>query len=63
MTTFRPLPLAVLLLLWYRPRGYAGQVAGSREALEHTPKRRLFRARAASVSSKVALDGLKMQSP
>jgi hypothetical protein len=42
MTTFRRLPVALLLLLWYLPRGYAGQLTVSRDALERTLKQQLF---------------------
>lgn len=42
MTTFRRLPLAVLLLLSYLPHGYAGQLTVSRNALERTLKQQLF---------------------
>jgi hypothetical protein len=61
MTTFRLLPLAVLLLLSYLLRGYAGQVAGSRNTPKHPLEQWLFRVRSASLP-KIALDGLKMQS-
>jgi hypothetical protein len=42
MTTFRLLPVAVLLLLSYPWRGYAGQLTVSRGALERTLKQQLF---------------------
>lgn len=42
MTTFRRLPLAALLLLSYLPRGYAGQLTVSRDALERTLRQQLF---------------------
>lgn len=42
MTTFRLLPLALLLLLSYLPRGYAGQLTVSRDALERTLRQQLF---------------------
>jgi len=42
MTTFRLLPMALLLLLSYPPRGYAGQLTVSRDALERTLKQQLF---------------------
>jgi hypothetical protein len=42
MTTFRLLPVALLLLLSYLPRGYAGELTVSRDALERTLKQQLF---------------------
>ncbi len=42
MTTFRHLPVAVLILLSYPTRGYAGQVILSRNAWERTLHLQLF---------------------
>jgi hypothetical protein len=42
MTTFRRLPLALLLLLSYLPNGYAGELTVSRDALQRTLKQQLF---------------------
>jgi hypothetical protein len=57
MTTLRPLPVALLLLLSYLPLGYAGTLTVSRDALERTLKQQLFNGTGGSTNSLYYLKG------
>jgi hypothetical protein len=57
MTTFRRLPLALLPLLFCLPRGRAGQLTVSRDALERTLKQQLFQGASGSTNGLYYLKG------